>query len=105
MDVGDGRRGTVNEANERHSYDLSVSRSMDVTIDLIKTSGSDLDPKVSLRTVDGEEIELNDDGGEGLNSRIERRLSEGNYLIVVIGHNGTTGGYELTVSRTRGPRF
>jgi hypothetical protein len=99
IDVGDSRRGSVSEANERHSYTLSVRRSAEVRIDLRKTSGSELDPKMSLRTEDGDEIELDDDSGGDLNSRIERQLSEGDYLIVVIGHNGSTGDYTLSVDR------
>lgn len=49
-----------------------------VRIDLTSAKG---DPVVSLATVDGVAIGANDDGGVGLNSRIDQYLPAGTYIV------------------------
>ena len=61
-----------------HSYSFNLSQSGRVLIDLISEHG---DPVLSLASPTQGVISANDDGGEGRNSRIERFLTPGVYLI------------------------
>jgi hypothetical protein len=73
-----------------------------VTINMYATSGSGLDTYLILNNPSGAVEERNDDGGTGVNSRIERALAEtGTYTIESRGYNGrpgfSTGAYEITL--------
>ena len=81
----------------RHRYSLRVASSAVIAIDVMKAADSSLDPQVVLRGSSGEEIAMNDDGGDGNNARIIRRLEPGSYEIVVRGYQATAGGYTLMV--------
>ena len=61
-----------------HSYLFELPQTGRVRIDLTSDNG---DPVVSLATVDGVAIGANDDGGVGLNSRIDQYLPAGAYII------------------------
>ena len=61
-----------------HSYSFNLAQSGRVLIDLISEHG---DPVLSLASPTQGVIAANDDGGEGRNSRIERFLTPGVYLI------------------------
>ena len=61
-----------------HSYSFNLSQSGRVLIDLISEHG---DPVLSLASPTQGVISANDDGGGGRNSRIERFLTPGVYLI------------------------
>jgi len=63
----------------------------------MKAGDSSLDPQVVLRGSSGEEIAMNDDGGDGNNARIIRRLEPGSYEIIVRGYQATAGAYNLMV--------
>jgi hypothetical protein len=66
------------------------------SIDLMSTA---FDPFLQLRSPGGNEIAKDDDGGDGLNSRIIFEASEnGEYEIVVTSFDGDgRGAYDLTV--------
>ena len=61
-----------------HSYLFELPQTGRVRIDLTSVNG---DPVLSLATVDGVAIGANDDGGVGLNSRIDQYLPAGTYII------------------------
>ncbi len=61
-----------------HSYLFDLPQTGRVRIDLTSVNG---DPVVSLATVDGVAIGANDDGGVGLNSRIDQYLPAGAYIV------------------------
>ena len=61
-----------------HSYLFQLPQTGRVRIDLTSAKG---DPVVSLATVDGVAIGANDDGGVGLNSRINQFLPAGSYIV------------------------
>jgi len=73
-----------------------------VTINLYASSGSGLDTYMILNGPSGAEEAVDDDGGTGYNSRIQRTLgSTGTYTILARGYNGnpgsSTGAYELSL--------
>ena len=88
----------TSEPNERR-FSLTVPSdvgSRNVRIDL--TSG-DRDPVLMLEDSSGNLLEWNDDGGVGLNAKIVRQLSSGDYEVVASTQwSGGKGSYELTVS-------
>ena len=53
-----------------------------------------------LEGASGGQLAENDDGGAGLNFKIERVLEAGTYYVRVSGSGGATGGYSLRVSHT-----
>ncbi len=65
-------------AHPAHSYLFQLPETGRVRIDLTSAKG---DPVVSLATVDGVAIGANDDGGVGLNSRIDQYLPAGTYIV------------------------
>lgn len=74
------------------SYRQTVSRTVRAIINL---ESNDFDAFLTLYR-DGERIQTNDDGGEGLNSRIERILNPGTYTIEVSSFNNDgSGSYSL----------
>ncbi|HOM57190.1 MAG TPA: hypothetical protein PLG27_05540, partial [Candidatus Latescibacteria bacterium] len=93
---GQTKTGTLTSGG-RHRYSLRVASSAVIAIDVMKAADSSLDPQVVLRGASGEEIAMNDDGGDGNNARIIRRVEPGSYEIVVRGYQATAGGYTLMV--------
>ena len=69
-----------------------------VIIDAYSSSG--FDTYIDLRAPNGAIEDYDDDGGEGLNSRITRSLAEtGTYTIVVRGFSGrATGDYVVSLA-------
>ena len=61
-----------------HNYLFQLPQTGRVRIDLTSVNG---DPVVSLATVDGVAVGANDDGGVGLNSRIDQYLPAGTYIV------------------------
>jgi len=96
--LGQSRMGTIGTGGERQLYSLQVPAAANITIDLVKSGNTTLDPEVVLRVAGGADIATDDDGGGDRNSRLSRQVGPGSYEIVVMGHNGTTGAYELRVS-------
>ena len=74
-----------------------------VMIDAYSASG--FDTYIDLRAPSGGIEDYDDDGGEGLNSRIIGSLAEtGMYTIVVRGFSGrSTGDYEVSLAEGTGP--
>lgn len=90
------------EGSDAHTYRVAVEGAGRVRIDL---SSSEADSFLYLMTHDGRRIADNDDGGAGLNARIERDLSPGIYFVEVTTVGGRERGpadYRLVISRVRG---
>ena len=90
------------EGSDAVTYRISVEGTGRVRIDLTSTGA---DSYLYLLTQDGRRIADDDDGGAGLNARIERDLEPGVYLIeatTVGGRDRGAADFRLTVSRVRG---
>ena len=90
------------EGSDAVTYRVSVEGTGRVRIDLTSTGA---DSYLYLLTQDGRRIADDDDGGAGLNARIERDLEPGVYLIeatTVGGRDRGAADFRLTVSRVRG---
>ncbi|NDJ74773.1 MAG: hypothetical protein GYB65_00825, partial [Chloroflexi bacterium] len=82
-----------------HTYVFNGTADEMVTIDL---QSPDFDTYLELLDQDGNQLITNDDGGEGLNSRIAYYVLpySGDYTILVRGYSeGAVGGYTLTLQR------
>ena len=67
------------------------------------TNGSSFDTVLTLYDGNGREITSDDDGGDGLQSLINRDLSEGTYYLMVRGFGANTGDVELVVTSDAPP--
>ncbi|HZG47591.1 MAG TPA: hypothetical protein VEZ41_15190, partial [Allosphingosinicella sp.] len=76
-------------------YTVSVRSPGGYTIDM-RAEGLDSHLRL-LRG--GEEIASDDDGGEGYNARIQRRLETGDYVIEATSVNDDVGSYRIAISR------
>ena len=84
---------STSEPNERR-FSLSILTTTKTRIDL--TSGG-RDPILVLEDSSGNAIEWSDDGGAGLNAKIVRELTSGNYTVVASTRwHGGQGLYEIT---------
>ena len=80
----------------QESWRLVLANDLTARIDLESNA---FDPFLELRDDVGNVIATNDDGGAGLNSRIELALAAGTYEIVATSFaSGQTGAYQLTVA-------
>lgn len=64
--------------SDAHTYRFSLAEGSRIRIELASTDG---DSFLYLMTEDGSRITQNDDGGSGLDARIERDLAPGAYLV------------------------
>lgn len=103
--VVDEVRDEYLQEGEQHQYMLVIATAGQVTIDLERTGGSGIDAFLTLRDARGNTIESNDDGGEGLNSRITRFLDAGRYSLEArdLGNN-SAGTYRLSVQSASADR-
>lgn len=84
---------------EPQNFSLSLTSSQALRIDMESTAGGGIDPYLVLADAFGNEIESDDDGGSGFNSRITRQLQAGDYTLIArdLGNNDT-GSFRLTVA-------
>ena len=88
--------------SDAHSYRFEVRTGGRIRIEL---SSAEVDGYVYLLSADGERIADNDDGGAGLDARVERDLEPGSYLIEATTLGGRGRGpadFTLTVGRVAG---
>ena len=88
--------------SDAHTYRFEVVEGGRVRIGLASSEG---DSYLYLLTEDGERITDNDDGGAGLDARIERDLAPGVYMVEATTVSGRVRGpadFSLTVSRPAG---
>jgi len=65
---------------------------------VIEMTSDDIDSYLRLSR-NGEKIDEDDDGGRGLNARITRHLSPGNYVIEASSVDGDGGSYQIEIRR------
>jgi hypothetical protein len=81
-------------------YGLTLSSPQEVVIEFRRTGSAEFDPFLRLYNQAGGEIASDDDGAGDLNSRIERFLEAGTYLIEISDIWGSNGGsYRISVGR------
>ncbi len=101
--LGDSSTGNITNADYADFYCFNANAGDVVVIDLVATGGN-LDPLIVVSDVDlTTMLGRDDDGGDGLNSRLEFRAPEtGIYLLSVTRFNiadGTSSGsYRVTIS-------
>ena len=90
--------GVIDPGNDTDYFRFVVSASGTVVME----SSGDLDTIGTLFDASGNRIEQDDDGGEFLNFRIERRLGRGTYYVRVHSYGTDTGAYTLRLRTTGG---
>ncbi|MEQ8673607.1 MAG: pre-peptidase C-terminal domain-containing protein [Aggregatilineales bacterium] len=88
--AGQTESGTLTEDEPAHEYTLSASAGDIVSISLV---GDSIDTYLMLLNDDGEEISVDDDGGDGLNSLIANFEipADGDYTIVATTYGAARG--------------
>lgn len=95
------RQGSINFESDVDVFRLNPATDSVVTIDLAADAGESLDTFVEVLSSDGDVILVDDDGGDGLNSRLTFDAKSGeSYFVRASSFGGTTGRYELSVSST-----
>ena len=89
---------SIDSDGEEDHYSLSVSGRQTLVIRADRVLGSTLDPIIVVSDENGDEVARDDDGGEGLNSRLRYTFGAGEYDVMVRGIGVSTGDYELRVS-------
>ena len=97
LNVGDSEMDYL-EQGEAHEYSFRPGSSQRVAITVDRTEGSSIDPKVALVDDSGNQVGMNDDGGEGTNARLEIDVSPRTYTIVVTAFGTTSGEYRVAVN-------
>ena len=105
----DNGRWTTNDCDSRfrtnsdaHTYRFEVSEAGRIRINL---ASEDADSYLYLLTEDGARITENDDGGAGLDARIERTLDPGVYLVeatTVGGRDRGAASFTISISYVEG---
>ena len=85
------RAGRIDPGNDTDYFAVRLSESGTLTV---YTTGS-LDTRGELQSSSGSVLDSNDDGGSGLNFRMERALSTGTYYVKVESYRTNTGSYTL----------
>ncbi|MEX2445062.1 MAG: hypothetical protein WD492_15780 [Alkalispirochaeta sp.] len=91
ISVGQTYDGYMNPG-QSYAYSLNLPEARTVTIEFRRTGSADFDPYLTLGDSRGNRIAEDDDSGGDLNSRIERRLEAGRYVIEVSDVFGSNGG-------------
>jgi hypothetical protein len=93
--VGGSRSGTINSAADEDWFGVSLVAGQSYIFDAHGVGLSD--PTLALRNSAGAQVSFNDDGGPGLDSRIEFTAgSSGMYFLDVGGFSANTGSYTLS---------
>lgn len=91
ISVGQRYDGYLNPG-QSYAYNLTLNEERTVTIDFRRTGSASFDPYMTLSDSRGNRITSDDDSGGDLNSRIERRLQAGRYIIEVSDVFDSNGG-------------
>lgn len=86
-------------SGERQYFVLELDSQETVQIDMLRDDAGSIDPYLVLADQYGAEIESNDDGGDGFNSRIRRTLDAGRYTLIArdLG-NSRSGPFQISVT-------
>lgn len=87
-------------SGEGQYFVLELDGEETVQIDMLRDDAGSIDPYLVLADQYGAEIETNDDGGDGFNSRIRRTLAAGRYTLIArdLG-DGRSGPFQISVTR------
>jgi len=86
---------TINSANKVHAHDLKAG---DVYI--IDLTSKDFDTVLILKDAAGKRLAVDDDGGDGTNSRIVFKATKSEkHQLVVISFDGAVGNYALKIKK------
>lgn len=99
ISIGDNVDGALDFAGDADWYRVRLQEGQSYRFTLDSSGESPVgDPLLRLRNAAGEEVAIDDDGGEGFNSYLEFTApSTGNYYVEANAFSeGTTGGYTLT---------
>jgi hypothetical protein len=92
--VGGSVVGTVDYGADQDIYPISLTAGESYIFDA--TGGTLSDPTLSLHNASGTQLQFDDDGGPGLNSRVEYTApSSGTYYLNVGSYGAGTGSYTL----------
>ncbi|KLI63528.1 PPC domain-containing protein [Aurantiacibacter marinus] len=95
---GSRETGTVQGEPDLFTFTAQAGDMIEVAL----LSEGELDPYLELRDADGETINMDDDGGNGLNSLLTHVFEEaGTYTIAAMGYGESTGDYTLRVRERR----
>jgi hypothetical protein len=93
--VGGSRSGTVNSAADQDYIGVSLVAGQSYIFDVDGVGLSD--PTLALRNSAGTQLAFNDDGGPGLDARVEfTATSSGMHFLDVGGYSTNTGSYSLS---------
>ena len=92
--LGGSVRGQIAEANDEDYFHVQVAQA---GILAVYTTG-DLDTVGQLQAGDGSILASDDDGGDGLNFRIERDVGPGTYYVKARSYGTATGSYVVLAS-------
>jgi hypothetical protein len=93
--VGGSAAGTVDYGADQDIYPISLTAGESYIFDV--TGGTLADPTLALHDANGVQLQFNDDGGPGLNSRVEFTApSTGSYYLNVGSFGAGTGTYTLS---------
>ena len=85
---------TISPAGDQYLFAATANQSVTITLN----GAAGFDPYLELFGPDHIRIGLNDDGGGGLNARLQQTLTlAGNYTIIARGYTGRTGHYYLSM--------
>ncbi|MFW5695064.1 MAG: hypothetical protein ACOCYB_07840 [Alkalispirochaeta sp.] len=85
-------------AGEPQYFVLELDREQTLQIDMLRDEAGSIDPYLVLADEYGAEIEYDDDGGDGFNSRIRRTLEPGRYTLIARDlANSRSGPFQLSV--------
>ena len=105
--VGETAAGDIGHEDDSDWFAIELAAAQSYVIDLegAATGGGALsDPYLELFDSDGNVVDFNDDGGEGLNSRlIVTPDRSGRYFIGAAAFGGATGSYTLSVAEYVAP--
>ena len=99
--VGASRTSQIGAADDSDwfSIDLTEGRPYRFFLDTADGDNGLSDPVLGLLDSEGHEIATDDDGGKGVNSRIEfTPTTSGTYYLAASGYNGAMGRYTLRVA-------
>lgn len=105
IDVSNGgsgsRNGRINFGADADVFQFTPERDSIVTVELNAGSDTQVDPFLQILSSDEELIRVDDDGGDGLNSRVTFDVKAGEtYFVRASAFGDTTGAYQLLLSST-----
>jgi hypothetical protein len=91
--------GTVQQSGDVDMFRFVAGSTGRMAVDQIARPGSHLDSYAHVYDSQGREIARDDDGGDGLNSRIQVNVVTGEmYFVAAAAYGSSTGAYQLMIS-------